>query len=105
MDTEAKIILDDTISFCQRDGRDARLINMLAQSIPVELSDEALTIQAPSRFAYSYLMKHREVIERYLEDIAFCPLSLIVKVDQGLTERVADAVEHVSRDHTEPPRR
>lgn len=98
MDTEAKIILDDTISFCQRDGRDARLINMLAQSIPVELSDEALTIQAPSRFAYSYLMKHREVIERYLEDIAFCPLSLIVKVDQGLTERVADAVEHVSRE-------
>ena len=34
MDTEAKIILDDTISFCQRDGRDARLINMLAPVDP-----------------------------------------------------------------------
>lgn len=101
MDTEAKIILDDTISFCKRDGRNARLINMLAQSAPVELTEESLTIEAPSRFAYSYLMKQREVIERYLEDIAFCPLSLIVTVDQGLTGRVeAEQSTYVSRETT-----
>lgn len=82
MDNEAKIILDDTISFCRRDGRDARLINMLAQSLPLELTDESLTIEAPSRFAYAYLMKQREVIERYLEEIAFCPLTLHVTVPQ-----------------------
>ncbi|OUP10452.1 DnaA/Hda family protein [Collinsella sp. An2] len=82
MDNEAKIILDDTISFCRRDGRDARLINMLAQSLPLELTDESLTIEAPSRFAYAYLMKQREIIERYLEEIAFCPLSLHVTVPQ-----------------------
>ena len=82
MDNEAKIILDDTISFCRRDGRDKRLINMLGQCIPIELTDESLTIEAPSRFAYSYLMKQRQVIERYLEEIAFCDLSLQVTVPQ-----------------------
>ena len=53
MDTEAKIILDDTISFCERDGRDGRLINILGQCVPVELTETSLTIEAPTRFAYS----------------------------------------------------
>ncbi len=80
MDNEAQMILEDTISFCERDGLDARLINMLRQCEPISLTDDALAIEAPSRFAYSYLMKHRETLERYLEEIAFMPLSLSVTV-------------------------
>ena len=57
MDNEAQILLDDIISFCQRDGLDTRLINMLGQSVPVSLDDESLTLQVPSRFASTYLLK------------------------------------------------
>ena len=80
MDTEAKIILDDTITFCERDGRDARLIQILKQCSPLELTDTVLSIEAPTRFAYSYLIKQREIVERYLEDITFVPLKLTVTV-------------------------
>ena len=31
MDNEARILLDDVIAFCRRDGRETRLINMLEQ--------------------------------------------------------------------------
>ena len=79
MDTEAKIILDDTISFCERDGRDARLIQILKQSEALELTDTDLSVEVPTRFAYSYLVKQRDVVERYLEDIAFTPLALNIR--------------------------
>ena len=85
MDTEAKIILDDTISFCERDGRDARLIQILKQSRPLELTDTSLSIEAPTRFAYAYLIKQRDIVERYLEDIAFIPLTLSITVPASIT--------------------
>ena len=80
MDNEAQILLDDIISFCPRDGLDTRLINMLGQSIPVSLDDESLTLQVPSRFASTYLLKQQETIERYLEEITFAPMALRVEV-------------------------
>ncbi len=80
MDEEAQIILSDAIAFCQRDGVDKRIVNMLAQSKAVSLTDDALVIEAPSRFAYANIMKQRELIENYLEEIAFCPLALNVTV-------------------------
>ncbi len=80
MDEEAQIILSDAIAFCQRDGVDKRIVNMLAQSRAVSLTDDALVIEAPSRFAYANIMKQRELIEKYLEEIAFCPLALTVTV-------------------------
>ena len=80
MDNEAQILLDDIISFCQRDGLDTRLINMLGQSVPVSLDDESLTLQVPSRFASTYLLKQQETIERYLEEITFAPMALRVEV-------------------------
>ena len=48
MDNEAQILLDDIISFCQRDGLDTRLINMLGHSVPESLDDESLTLQVPA---------------------------------------------------------
>ena len=85
MDNEAHILLDDTISFCRRDGQDRRLINLLEQSEALALDDDSLTVAVPSRFAYSYLVKQRELIERYLEEITFGPMSLDVTVtDQGV---------------------
>ena len=78
MDTEAKMIVDDVVSFCKRDGCDPRLANMLGQSIPTDLDDRSLSLEAPSRFAYSYLLKNRETIEKYLEESAFTPLELEV---------------------------
>ncbi len=86
MDNEATILLDDVITFCRRDGLEARLINMLSQSAALALDDDSLTIQAPSRFAYSYLIKQRETIEHYLEEIAFAPLALTVTVPQDAGE-------------------
>ncbi len=80
MDEEANLILGDAIAFCQRDEQDKRLINMLGQCNAQELTEEALVIEAPSRFAYAFIMKHRETIERYLEEIAFMPLALEVNV-------------------------
>ncbi len=89
MDNEAAILLDDVITFCKRDGLEARLINMLGQSRALALTDESLTVEAPSRFAYSFLIKQRATIERYLEEIAFAPLSLIVTVPQDTGEVAA----------------
>lgn len=83
MDNEARILLDDVIAFCRRDGRETRLINMLEQCGATGFDDESLTIQVPSRFAYNYLIKQRELIERYLEEISFMPMVLNVVVAEG----------------------
>lgn len=89
MDEEAGIILGDAIAFCQRDGRDARLINMLGQSRALSLTEDTLTIEAPSRFAIAQLMKHKAIIEAYLEEIAFAPITLEVVAPQGAASPVA----------------
>lgn len=83
MDEEASIILGDAIAFCQRDGQDARLINMLGQSRAVSLTEDTLTIEAPSRFAIAQLKKHQPTIEAYLEEIAFEPIALNIVAPQG----------------------
>lgn len=83
MDNEARILLDDVIAFCRRDGRETRLINMLEQCGATGFDDESLTIQVPSRFAYNYLVKQRELIERYLEEISFMPMALNVVVGES----------------------
>lgn len=79
MESEAQILLDDAIAFCQRDGQSERLVNMLSQSTPVELDDDSLHIEAPSRFAVAFLEKNRTVVEAYLEEIAFMPISLVIQ--------------------------
>lgn len=83
MDEEASIILGDAIAFCQRDGQDARLINMLGQSRAVSLTEDTLTIEAPSRFAIAQLKKHQPTIEAYLEEIAFAPITLDIVAPQS----------------------
>lgn len=83
MDEEASIILGDAVAFCQRDGQDARLINMLGQSRAVSLTEDTLTIEAPSRFAIAQLKKHQPTIEAYLEEIAFAPIALNIVAPQG----------------------
>lgn len=83
MDEEASIILGDAIAFCQRDGQDARLINMLGQSRAISLTEDTLTIEAPSRFAIAQLKKHQPTIEAYLEEIAFAPIALDIVAPQG----------------------
>lgn len=89
MENEAQMILDDTISFCERDGVDTRLVQMLRQSRGVTLTDTTLTIEAPSRFAGAALMKQRKVIERYLEEIAFAPVELVVTTALPAAEGVS----------------
>ena len=83
MDEEASIILGDAIAFCQRDGQDARLINMLGQSRAISLTEDTLTIEAPSRFAIAQLKKHQPTIEAYLEEIAFAPIALDIVAPQS----------------------
>lgn len=95
MDNEAQILLDDIVSFCQRDGLDTRLINMLGQSVPVSLDDESLTLQVPSRFASTYLLKQQETIERYLEEITFAPLALKVEVPAMAPAAQAPAAQSI----------
>lgn len=102
MDNEARILLDDAIACCQRDGLDARLVNMLASARACDLTDDALTIEAPSRFAYSYLVKQREVIERYLEEIAFAPLALTITVPQAPAGAPVSRTEPVAGAEPEP---
>lgn len=102
MDNEARILLDDAIACCQRDGLDARLVNMLASARACDLTDDALTIEAPSRFAYSYLVKQREVIERYLEEIAFAPLALTITVPQAPAGAPVSRTEPVASAEPEP---
>ena len=91
MDEEASIILGDAIVFCQRDGQDARLINMLGQSRAVSLTEDTLTIEAPSRFAIAQLKKHQPTIEAYLEEIAFAPIALDIVAPQSATADPAAA--------------
>lgn len=91
MDEEASIILGDAIAFCQRDGQDARLINMLGQSRAVSLTEDTLTIEAPSRFAIAQLKKHQPTIEAYLEEIAFAPIALDIVAPQSAAADSAGA--------------
>ena len=91
MDEEASIILGDAIAFCRRDGQDARLINMLGQSRAVSLTEDTLTIEAPSRFAIAQLKKHQPTIEAYLEEIAFAPIALDIVAPQSATADSAAA--------------
>lgn len=83
MESEAQILLDDAIAFCQRDGQSDRLVNMLSQSRPVELDEDSLYIEAPSRFAVAFLEKNRSAVEAYLEEIAFMPISLVIQAPTG----------------------
>lgn len=91
MDEEASIILGDAIAFCQRDGQDARLISMLGQSRAISLTEDTLTIEAPSRFAIAQLKKHQPTIEAYLEEIAFAPIALDIVAPQGAAAESATA--------------
>lgn len=95
MDEEASIILGDAIAFCQRDSQDARLINMLGQSRAVSLTEDTLTIEAPSRFAIAQLKKHQPTIEAYLEEIAFAPIALNIVAPQGAATDNAAAASPV----------
>ena len=84
--------------FCQRDGQDARLINMLGQSRAISLTEDTLTIEAPSRFAIAQLKKHQPTIEAYLEEIAFAPIALDIVAPQAPQRiRCRDAPRHGSR--------
>lgn len=107
MDNEARILLDDVIEFCRRDEREPRLIHMLEQCQAVAFDDESLTVQVPSRFAYTYLVKQREFIEAYLEEISFMPMRLEVVVDgrgaAGESRATAASVREASRRQAEPP--
>ena len=76
MDNEAQILLDDAIAFCERDGVETRIVQMLRQSKPLSLVDTRLTVEAPSRFAYSFIVRQKSLIESYLEQIAFVPMEL-----------------------------
>lgn len=87
MDNEARILLDDTMAFCRRDGRPERLVRALEQCNPVSLTDEAFHLTVPTRFAAAYLDRQREVIEGYLEEITFMPLHLELSVDEGAVAR------------------
>ncbi|MFR2626261.1 MAG: chromosomal replication initiator protein DnaA, partial [Collinsella sp.] len=98
MDEEASIILGDAIAFCQRDGQDARLINMLGQSRAVSLTEDTLTIEAPSRFAIAQLKKHQPTIEAYLEEIAFAPIALNIVAPQGASANTAPVTHPVATD-------
>ena len=51
MESEARLLLDDAIAFCQRDGMDARLINMLASARATDLTEDALTIEARQKLS------------------------------------------------------
>lgn len=83
MESEAQILLADAVAFCQRDGQDARLTNMLGQSRPLNMTDTALIIEAPTRFAVAFLERNKPIIERYLEEIAFMPIELMVQPPAG----------------------
>lgn len=105
MDEEASIILGDAIAFCQRDGQDARLINMLGQSRAVSLTEDTLTIEAPSRFAIAQLKKHQPTIEAYLEEIAFAPIALdIVAPQSAAADSAAPPIATAAAATTPAPR-
>ncbi len=103
MDSEAQILLDDTRSFCERDGRDQRLVSMLAQCRALDLTESSLVIAAPSRFAVAYLDKQRAVIEPYLEEIAFVPLSLEVRPPEQEAGAAPRAQAAASAPAPQPP--
>ena len=104
MDEEASIILGDAIAFCQRDGQDARLINMLGQSRAISLTEDTLTIEAPSRFAIAQLKKHQPTIEAYLEEIAFAPIALDIVAPQGTAAASAGNVPTIEHQHSDVSR-
>ncbi len=79
MESEAQILLTDVVAFCQRDGQDARLTNMLGRSRPLDMTESALIVEAPTRFAVAFLERNKAIVEHYLEEIAFMHLDLVVQ--------------------------
>ena len=100
MEDEARILLDDVIVCCERDGVEERLIQMLKQINPTDITEESLTLEAPSRFAATYLEKHQKVIEGYLREITFCPMKFIINQPQA-TESLYVGYHQQSPIHTE----
>ena len=96
MESEAQILLADAVAFCQRDGQDARLTNMLGQSRPLDMTDTALIIEAPTRFAVAFLERNKPIIERYLEEIAFMPIELMVQPPAGAPAPQVTAAQPVA---------
>ena len=47
------------------------------------MTDTALIIEAPTRFAVAFLERNKPIIERYLEEIAFMPIELMVQPPAG----------------------
>ena len=68
---------------------------MLGQSRAVSLTEDTLTIEAPSRFAIAQLKKHQPTIEAYLEEIAFAPIALNIVAPQGAATDNAAAASPV----------
>ena len=83
MDNDARILLDDVVAFCQRDGQDARVTNMIGQCVPVDFTGTELVVEAPSRFAIAFLEKNRPMVEAYLEQITFAPVAFDVREPGG----------------------
>ena len=83
MENEAQLLLDDAVSLCEQAGGDPRLLNILRQSRPLALDEEALELAAPSRFAASYLERNRAQVEALLEQAAFAPLALTLTTPAG----------------------
>ena len=68
MDNEARILLDDVIAFCRRDGRETRLINMLEQCGATGFDRRIRRSRSPADLPITTSSKQRELIERYLEE-------------------------------------
>ena len=83
MEEEARYLLDDAIALLEADGGDARLAQMLAQSVPTGLTEDTLSVVAPSRFGANYMEQRREAVEAYLAQIAFAPMRLDIQQPAG----------------------
>ncbi|QWT17603.1 ATP-binding protein [Collinsella sp. zg1085] len=79
MESDAKLLLDDTVAYLSRDKQEERLIHMLLQSRPTTLEEDTLTIEAPNRFALTFLERNRALIESYLKQVAFTQITLVIK--------------------------
>lgn len=103
MENEARILLDDVIEFCRRDGQEARLINMLEQCHAVSFDEDTLAIAVPSRFACTYLERQRGIVEAYLEEISFMPMRLEVGIEERPSTAAGQAAAvrpDAAREHT-----
>lgn len=82
MNTDAQILLDDTIALLEERGLEARKLAMLKSCEATDLTDEALVVATRAGFVKKTLEESGELLGQCLSEAAFAPLAFVIELNR-----------------------